>query len=457
MGGRAPTIGRSEVSPIDPLRLSGLGSGLDTDTMIQKLMTLERQPISRVDQQSGRLSAQKTGWADLGASINALKASADSLALATTWTVQAATPSDSTLLTATAGGSAAAGVHSLVITTLAKPEVVQSGTFGSTTGALGYQGTVTFGSKSVTVATGDSLDGLRDKINAAGAGLSASVLEVSSGAYALVLQSTQSGTAGAVAFSDDATNTPLVQLGLLTAGNAKHVAQAAVNAEFTVDGVAFTRDRNTISDAIPGVSLTLRGGGPVQLSVSNDTATMAARVNDFAARFNALVDKIKRLTDKGGVLGADTAATALRSRLVTLVMSNVRGLPSTLQNLSQLGGTVDRDGHLSFDGVRLSAQLNADPAAAAAIFTTAGNGLGPALGSLLIGYTGAGGILGSQNQAFDRRLQDLQRTRATLQRIASQREDNLRRDFAAMDKAITTMRSQGSWISMQLTGTQAKG
>ena len=437
---------------MDPLRLSGLATNIDTETIISKLMELERRPLARVDQQAGGLTAQQSAWSDLGRVLGALKDAADTLIKPENWSLVSASATDTASVSVSVSGTPAVSSYAMTVSTLARAEAVQSATFAATDTALGFAGEVSFGDKAVTIAANDTLDGLRDKINAAGAGLTATVLQVSLGSYSLLLQSSQTGTAGVVAFTDDATNTPLGALGLLDGSGVKNVVQTAQDASFKIGGVDFTRSSNTVSDALTGLSLTLRATNTtgLTLNVSRDTAAMASRLNDFVARFNVAVDQIRRHTDRGGALAGDPALLGLSNRLTSAAMNSVAGLPDTLRNLSAAGVTLERDGHLKVDSGKLNTMLGTDPAGVSALFTTAGSGLGATFSGLLDGYTRSGGTIESLAKSFDRRLLDLQNYKATLSQMIQVREANLRREFQAMEQAVSTLRSQGSWFAAQL-------
>lgn len=442
---------------MDPLRLSGLATNLDTEAIISKLMTLEQQPLNQVNQQATTLGKQKAAWTDIGQAMSALKDAADNLSYASAWTAVSAAVTDSSALSVSVTGKPSPDSYLMKVSSLAQAEAVQSGTFAGESTALGLRGTVSFGDKSVTFDATDSLDTIRDKINAAGAGLSASVLQVSPGQYSLLLRSTQTGTAGAVAFTDDATDRPLRALGLLDGGGAKHVVQVAQDAQFSIGGVSFTRGSNTVSDALPGLTLTLKATNTTgfSLNVSTDTAGLAAKINDFVAKYNALIDKIKASTNKDGVLEADPTLLSLQGRMANLVMDSIPGLPASLSNLSSVGVTLNRDGHLNVDSNKLTQALAANPSGVGALFTTAGSGLGPAFSRMLASFTQAGGTVDTMGKTFDQRARQLQTYRDTLSQILKVREDTLRQQFKAMEQAVSTLRSQGNWLMAQLGGASA--
>lgn len=439
---------------MEPMRLGGLATGMNTEAMISKLMVLERRPLDLVQQQEAKLGKQKQAWSDISGVLNALKTTTDSLSTAATWQAATATSSDANQVVSVSG-TPTVGAYNLTVTSLAQAEGVQSGTRTSETTALNLQGTFTIGTKSITLATTDTLDGVRDKINAAGAGVTAAVIQVSTGQFSLLVQSTKTGTANVVAYTDDAVSKPLQNLGLLTVGGSKNVVQAAKDAAFTINSISFTRSSNTVTDALTGVSLTLKAVNTTgfTVTVATDTNALAAKVNDFVTKFNGVIDKITAASGKGGALEGDGALLGLKDRLITQVMNSVSGITSGPKNLSQIGVTLDRSGHLNVDSSKLNAQLSASPSGVAALFTQATTGLAPATSNLVNGYTKTGGIVGSLTKSFDNQVQRLKARETTISAMLTVKEKTLRDKFNRMEKAISTLRNQGNWLASQLGTT----
>jgi flagellar hook-associated protein 2 len=214
-----------------------------------------------------------------------------------------------------------------------------------------YDGTT----RAVVLTEGATLANLRDLINndAQNPGVSASILEYDS-AYHLVLAGRDTGADYALAIDHLATTID----GFDTPDFVE--TQAAQNSQFRVDGYPagdwIERNANTVSDVIPHVTLTARTTGTTSVSISRDTSLLRSDLENLAAVYNGLVDKIGLYagydteTESGGVLQGDTSITHLMDALRSGITAPVAGFttdtdPFTLA--SQIGlhfGQADDSG-----------------------------------------------------------------------------------------------------------------
>lgn len=441
---------------ISPISFSGLASGLDTSGIIKKLMSLEEQPLGRLDRKIGQLNARKGAWSDINSALVGLKLAADALNTATLWTGTLASSSDPNALAATAATGAVAGSYNMTVTALARAESDISKSFASETTALGYQGTfsiqVNGTTKSVTVSTTDTLDSVRDKINAAGAGVAASVVSTSPGAFSLLVQSKDTGTVNAISYTDDTTNTTLKNLGLLTAGGAKNVQQAALDAQFTINGLAFTRSSNTVTDAISNMTLNLKGINTTgfTLSAQPDVAGMTGKIQAFVNAYNNARATLSKQTAKGEMLMGDATANSLVNSMASLVYTKVAGLPDSLNNLSQIGITLQRDGSLALDASKLSTALANNQAGVQSLFMAATNGIAVQFSAAIDKFTGSTGTISGLNSSFDRQVSALTTQRQNMATLLQVTERRLRDKFTQLETTLSRSQSQGQWLSGQL-------
>ena len=291
------------------------------------------------------------------------------------------------------GTSLARGSYALEVTALAAAQTLASPAYAAASIPVGA-GTLTlrFGTiagagftedtghapVTITVASGATLANVAAAINAKGAGVSAYVANTTDGAK-LVLK----GTSGAAnGFVLDASETPgeegLANLAWTPGAAPARLLSTAANAALSVDGLTMTATSNTVTDAIPGVTLALTGinaGAPAQLSFSDPASTISTAMQDLTGALNEIAAELGKLADpKSGELARDSGALALRRALGALAGSVIMpsapaGAPATL---ADLGLSTQRDGSFALDGRRLAATLKADSAGAAAMFT---NGL----------------------------------------------------------------------------------
>src|SRR5688572_25214099 len=190
----------------------GIGSGLDINDIVTKLMTAERAPLTRLDAKEAPLQARLSAFGTIKSALAALRDATTTLTTPGKFDALSAKMGDTTIASASASATAAAGAHAIEVLTLAKAHTLATAAQPSMATTLG-SGTITlqFGTydagaftqnperatKTITIAAGQSsLESVRDAINAAGAGVSASIVNDGTG-YRLALSSTASGTANA--------------------------------------------------------------------------------------------------------------------------------------------------------------------------------------------------------------------------------------------------------------------
>lgn len=295
---------------------------------------------------------------------------------------------------ALSGSIPARGSYSLEVTALATGQVlaspayaaaavpVGSGTltlrFGTVTGS-GFSEDAARAPISLTIASGATLSEVANAINAAGTGVTAYVANSAEGAR-LMLKGQEGATGG---FILEASETP-GDAGLSnlawnpTSGAAERLLGAAADAAFTLDGLAMTAQSNSLTNAIPGVTLTLtatNAGAPTRVTFADPTTAITSTMQDLTAALNEIAAEIRGATDPlTGDLSRDSGARELKQAFAmlagTVVMpAAANGAPRTL---ADLGLSTQRDGSFALDTRRLTATLQTDAQGAAAVFT---NGL----------------------------------------------------------------------------------
>jgi len=198
---------------------SGLSSGIDTASIISKLSEVAQKPVKLLQGKDDTYNAKLATWQNFNANLLSLQSSVQALNQRATFSTASASSSDGSVATITTLPGAALGDHSLTVTQIAKAQKIVSGSVASGATALGQSGSFTLNGKTVSVSQTDSLSDLSVKINASGAGVTASVVNVGVGDFRLTLTSAKTGAANTLAVADTG-GTVLSSLGLLTAGTA---------------------------------------------------------------------------------------------------------------------------------------------------------------------------------------------------------------------------------------------
>lgn len=352
---------------------------------------------------------------------------------------------DGLLLTDTAGGSG--------LLTIAEEG-------GSTAKSLGILGTATTGTttidgsleRGVDVLATDTLDSLIDKIRASGAAVNASLLNDGNAAnpYRLSLASLQSGEAGRLAIDVGATG---LSLATLVEGRDAKVLFGPPDA---AQPLVLTSATNTITDAIPGVSLNLVSASeqPVTVSVARNADTPAAALRAFVEGYNAIVDRIAELTkfnsetNQRGLLLGDATVERIQSRLASLVTKRAANGVAGFDRLSSVGVTVASGGKLSFDEDRLRSQYDANPQAVEALFTTASSGLAAVFDGQFDQMTNdENGILPRAEESLGKTLELLTDRQTTLEASLEKQRAQLMAKFQASEQVLAQLQSQQSALT----------
>ena len=453
---------------------AGVGSGLDVEGIVSGLMELERRPLTRLDTKESTYQSKLSAYGTVKSYLSTLQTAATSLATASTFTGKSASVSDSTVLSAAASSTAAAGSYSINVTQLAKYHAVRSNTNYAASTETFNTGTLSIsvcGGTAVDVpitGANNTLAGISQAINEADAGVSASVINDGS-TNRLVLTSKTSGSAGAISVvaSDDGSGGTHALTQLQNAGLFE--IQTADNAQFTVNGLAITRSSNTVTDVVEGLTLNLTKGtgaspGQATVTIATNTAATTTAIEGFVKAYNAAVEYLKSssaynaTTSTGGPLNAEGTVRSIRSELSDLVNSIVSGVGGGVDTLSSIGISVQVTGSLAIDNTALAAAL-ADPTKdLQSLFgqTTTGNeGIALKFKNSLTSILAADGLLAGRTDGISTAITDIGTARESLLARLDKIEARYRAKFAALDGLAASMSKTSSFLTQQITAMNA--
>ena len=388
---------------------TGIGSGLQIDDLVSKLVAAERAAgQTRIDNKKGKLTEQFSAMATLMGGMSAFQASLNSLVTAGSFTSRKVSVSDEKAFTAKAGSSAAAGSYDVQVQQLAKAAQLGSDAFASASTAVGTgKLTISVGDSSFDIDVaegGNSVANIRDAINKSSAnkGVQASLLTDVEGTH-LVLTSVKTGVDYALKVTTTGGDGGLEKLVYDPDGTKNmEVRSEAKDAIVFVSGYEIHSSSNTVSNAIEGVTLTLKAptaeDSTVLLSVDRDDTAIQEAAKKFVDAYNSLASTIKTLskydvgTDTGGPLLGDAMLRNIDAQVRKLISSPVAGVTGSYTTLASLGITTQADGKLKLDTVRFNAALDASPGAVSDIFTSS-NGVAIKLADLMGAKTSSTGEL----------------------------------------------------------------
>lgn len=378
---------------------TGVGSGLDIESLVTQLIAAERAPVeNRILRQDTQITAELSAFGTFKGALSFFQSSVSDLNVLSNFGRRTGVSSDDDIVGATSNGTAVNGSYDIAVNQLAKAhslasagyaaadEVVGEGTltirFGSTDytppdpGPESYNGFTVNPERGIATIAIDSsnntLEGVRDAINAADVGVSAAIVNDGSG-FRLLLSSEQTGLANSIEISVDDTgdgnSTDASGLSALAFNaGATNLSQtvAAQDASFTVNGLAISTSDNNASGVIEGIDLTLKdvtGASPITVSVSEDVDALKEIVTSFIDGFNSFVQTANSLTSfdvasgTSAPLQGDFSVRSIVGQVRSILTDAVEGFDGPFSNLSELGISTQLDGTLQVDDAQLDSVL----------------------------------------------------------------------------------------------------
>jgi len=372
-----------------PITATGIGSGLDVESLVSQLVSADITPAAtRLSIKEARYQAEISAFGTLKSAVSTFKGTIAGVNSISTYQSKSSSTSLSDKVQVSATSEAANGSYNVEVSALAEAQsLVADATFSDLTSIVGT-GTLTLTSAGVDTSivinsSNNTLAGLADAINESDGPANASVVFDGTD-YRLTLVAKDTGTANSVSFSvsdDDGDDTDAAGLSRLASGNLNET-NAAVDAALKINGLDVVSATNSVTDAIEGVTLTLKGttdaGTSAAISVSDNTSAITSAVNGFIDGYNELVATLDQLSAYDPDLQSASALTGdatLRS-ILRSIRSNLNdeivNVVSRSNSLVDLGITTDAAGKLKLNSETLSAVIESNPLDVATVFTSIG-------------------------------------------------------------------------------------
>jgi len=456
----------------------GIGSGLDLSTILDNLSTAEKASLTPISNQQTAYTAKLSAYGTLSSALTTFQTANTALNSADLFTATSAA-SSTTAFSATTSGSTIAGKYNISVTQLAQAQTLTSGVQTSNTTALGSSdasrtlsikladGT----SKDITLTSDQtSLTGMRDAINGANAGVSASIIKTGDGAYRLSLTASKTGEANAVSsvtVTGDDTLQSIVGFDSTKtdADNPLDVSVAAQDAELTVNNVAITSSTNTISDALEGITLNLNDvtSGNQTLTITQDTSKASTAISNFVDAYNNLLDQFTSLTkytavdvgsdtqdSSNGALVGDSTLRGIQTQIKSLLTNTASS--STYKTLAQIGITTDpTTGELSLDSDKLKTELTKDPAGVKEMIVGDGKttGITTKLATNLTSWLSSTGSIQSAKDGVSKTLNNLTEQYNNMNTRINALIARYKTQFTQLDVTMSSLNSTSDYLTQQ--------
>lgn len=448
---------------------SGIGSGLDINSIVSQLVAAERSPVeTRLNSKESLIQARLSAFGSLKSSLTNFQSSLSTLKNADTFSKHTTTVSDSTIFSASSTTSASAGSYSVQVEQLASGHKIASQAYADSDTSVGSgELTVSVNGEafSITLAEGeDSLIAIRDAINSAedNSGVSASIVNDQDGAH-LVFSATETGVENAINISVvNGASGDLSQLafdtGLENQLSSMVEKTEALDSIVIVDGFTQTSSTNKVDDMIEGVSFNLLKASPgdvFSLNITQDTGVVKKAVESFVKNYNSLMTTINDLTaydpeaNTAGLLQGDSAMRSVANRLRQEMGTIVGGLGSELASLAEIGVTTGDKGKLVIDSSKLDDIIDSDFEDLSGIFSGE-NGYATRLDTLIGDLTSSNGVLANRTDGLSSQVDRIASQREALDLRIASIEARYQAQFSALDSLLGQLNATGDFLSQQL-------
>lgn len=456
---------------------AGVGSGLDVETIITKLMALERKPIDNLKTAADKIDEKLSGFGKIQSALSSLRDAARSLTSNSTWGVTKASSADAAAVSATSGDKSVPGSYSVSVTQLAKSQMVASTAVPDAAAALGG-GTLTIEmgtwaggafdpnadpatTMSITLEADDTLADLRDKINAADGGVVASIVTDANGSR-LALRSVESGADAGFRVSADSAGLAAYAYDPAAGVNAGSLKQSASNALASINGIDIESKSNTLTDVIDGLTLKLGRvtTDPVEVSVDVDSEAVKKSVTAFAEAYNALNSLLASQTkyngdaETAGALQGDSTAVGLQRQLRQMI-GGTSSASALYQRLADIGLDPQKDGSLKVDAKKLDSAVAHLPDLKKMFANSddtvpANNGFAEVLRAFADDALGTEGVLTMKQDGLKSRLERNDDQQEALENRMTLVEKRLRAQYTALDTQMATLNGLSSYVTQMI-------
>jgi flagellar hook-associated protein 2 len=479
----------TSVSGVGSISSAGIGSGLDVASIVTQLMAVEQRPLTLLQDQASSLNSRLSNVGKMQGYFSTLRDTSNALTSTTLWGSTIATSADTAAVKVSTSTGAVAGNYAVNVSRLAVGQTVTSTALASSSSTLS-EGTLTIelgsygsgdpaadfstksGSSALSIAIGPgetSLAGIRDKINAAGAGVTATLVTDASGTR-LSLRSKDTGAENAFRVSvtetsddgDPATGLSSLAYDATATSSAMARTTSAANANLTINGIAVTSASNTLSNVVDGLTLTLAKTttSDVDVSVAEDTASVKTAVTNFVSAFNTLASFIRTQTaynadsKSGGALQGDSATLSLQNQLRG-VLNEGSSASSTWSRLSDIGIAIKSDGTLETNDTKLDNALGNLPELKKLLSTdgttTGESGFVRRFKRVADAALGNDGVFESRSAGIRSSVARNSKSQEAMQLRLTQTEARLRSQYSALDTKMASLNNLSSYMTQQIT------
>jgi flagellar hook-associated protein 2 len=439
------------------ITLSGV-NGIDFNTILNAVMQQESQPLQALQDQQQQTQNKDSAYVSLGGIVSSLETPVTSLTSASAFTNVSADSSDTSIGTVSLGDGGIAGQYSVSIDDLAKGQVTMSTNgYAATSATAADGGSISFTingttTTAINITSATTLSDLRQQINDQNSGVVASIVNDGTN-YKLVISSKDTGTTNGFTINNSLTNSGGTAVAFAAGQNATTGnAQNAQNALLTVNGISISSASNTVTDAVPGVTLSLVKAGDMTVTVSKDFSGIKDSLKAMVSQYNKLRQFYAQQTK--GTLGSDSVLREVVNDIKTVLLtSNSNG--GQYHYMSEIGLEFTSTGDLSLDDTKLTTALDSHPDDLQKLLqgTTGVNGVLNNMSTTLSKLDATAGIIKTTRDSIATTLANYTNRIDEQQMRLDIRRQALIQEYTAADQAISQLKQMGGSLSNLGGGT----
>ena len=468
---------------------AGIGSGLEVSNIISSLMSVEKLPLTKLQSVATTMQTKLSAFGQMQSLAASFRDAATNLKSAEAYKVTTATSSD-TAVSASSTTKAVTGSYAVAVNSLSSTQstVGASGQFASNADVVGT-GTITIslgtwsagqtaftakqGATAVVIpidASNNTLTAIRDKINAASAGVSATIVTDATGSR-LAFQSSVTGASNGFRVSvvdDDLANTDAAGLSRLafdppSSTNGMTLTQAAANTKATINGIAVETAGNTLTDVVDGMTFNLSKvtTSPVTVSVTRNTESVKSLIIGFVASYNALSSFLSSATQydastkTAALLQGDATTTSLQNQLRSTV-SQAGSRSPAFGTMSSMGMEFQKDGRLSINDAKLTAALAKLPELATAMSnvdlpTPANDGFARKIAAWADSLLSTSGTLTGKTKSIQSQISANSKDQEKMSDRIAAIEKRITAQYTALDATMSKAKALSNYVTQQIT------
>lgn len=452
------------------ISFGGLATGMDTAALVDALMSAERAPLTRMESDKIWLNNRLGAFREFDGKLNGFLDNIQNLGDRDQYFKRQITSSSEDFFTATATNEALDNTsYQIEVQSLAQVQKSYSNAFDGLGNDIGFSSktdqVLGTGAFVITVdgtdhtiditAENNSLEGLMEAINNnEDIGVSAAIInDGTDSPYRLTFTGQTVGSS----FTVDSSG--------LTGGtesfNNFEVSQPATQAHIIVDGLDIYSDSNTISEAIPGVTLDLlkaESGTNSQISISQDTGAVTQNLNNFISGYNEVVSFVTSQSTlgetEGGILAGDSGLNAIKRHLQDM-LTTLTDNNGTFKALSELGLETQKDGTISLNSETLNNAIDTDLDSLVSLLAgeeDGDDGLAAVFDEYLETLTNStDGLLAGRSESITSNLSRIDDRIEQMEIRLAKREETLKSQFLAMEQMVSIMNAQSDYLTQQMS------